>query len=103
MRTLAAERAVIVVAHRISTVQDADLIVVVDEGRIVDRGTHEELLTRSSLYQELVHGQSLRAPARRSAGTGPVDAGAAPSGAASSGGPRPTAPVAAPVAGAVAR
>ncbi|CAM5675108.1 ABC transporter ATP-binding protein OS=Streptomyces alboniger OX=132473 GN=CP975_31680 PE=4 SV=1 [Streptomyces alboniger] len=43
MRTLAAERAVIVVAHRISTVQDADLIVVVDEGRIVDRGTHEEL------------------------------------------------------------
>ncbi|WP_153182755.1 ABC transporter ATP-binding protein, partial [Streptomyces sp. E2N166] len=53
MRTLAAERAVIVVAHRISTVQDADLIVVVDEGRIVDRGTHEELLTRSTLYQEL--------------------------------------------------
>ncbi|MCF2434237.1 hypothetical protein LV779_02115 [Streptomyces thinghirensis] len=55
MRTLAAQRAVIVVAHRISTVQDADLIVVVDEGRIVDRGTHEELLTRSTLYQELVH------------------------------------------------
>ncbi|WDV51839.1 ABC transporter ATP-binding protein [Streptomyces coeruleorubidus] len=60
MRTLAAERAVLVVAHRISTVQDADLIVVMDEGRTVDRGTHEELLTRSALYQELVHGQSLR-------------------------------------------
>lgn len=60
MRQLSAERAVIAVAHRISTVQDADLIVVVDEGHIVDRGTHEELLTRSGLYQELVHGQALR-------------------------------------------
>ncbi|MFJ2609873.1 ABC transporter ATP-binding protein [Streptomyces sp. NPDC087425] len=60
MRSLAADRAVIVVAHRISTVQDADLIVVVDDGHIVDRGTHEELLSRSALYQELVHGQSLR-------------------------------------------
>ncbi|NUP24697.1 MAG: ABC transporter ATP-binding protein [Streptomyces sp.] len=69
MRTLAAERAVLVVAHRISTVQDADLIVVVDDGRIVDRGTHEELLSHSTLYQELVHGQSLR-------GGGPVTAGA---------------------------
>lgn len=72
MRTLAAERAVLVVAHRISTVQDADLIVVVDEGRTVDRGTHEELLTRSALYQELVHGQSLRGgAARRPAGGEP--------------------------------
>ncbi|MFE6595425.1 ABC transporter ATP-binding protein [Streptomyces sp. NPDC057781] len=94
MRTLAAERAVIVVAHRISTVQDADLIVVVDEGRIVDRGTHEELLTRSTLYQELVHGQSLRGPARRAAGTGPAGPAATPSGG-------PAASV--PVAGAVAR
>ncbi|MFJ8193920.1 ABC transporter ATP-binding protein [Streptomyces sp. NPDC096094] len=94
MRTLAAERAVIVVAHRISTVQDADLIVVVDEGHIVDRGTHEELLTRSTLYQELVHGQSLRGPARRGAGTGPTAPAATPSG-----GPAPSAPV----AGAVAR
>ncbi|GAA5205752.1 ABC transporter ATP-binding protein [Streptomyces thinghirensis] len=94
MRTLAAQRAVIVVAHRISTVQDADLIVVVDEGRIVDRGTHEELLTRSTLYQELVHGQSLRGPARRAAGTGPAGPAATPSG-----GPAESAPV----AGAVAR
>lgn len=100
MRALAAERAVIVVAHRISTVQDADLIVVVDEGHIVDRGTHEELLTRSALYQELVHGQSLRGgPARRAVGT-PVPVGAAspvsaPSvGAAPPGGPVPPAPVA---------
>ncbi|WP_371240528.1 ABC transporter ATP-binding protein [Streptomyces pimonensis] len=94
MRTLAAERAVIVVAHRISTVQDADLIVVVDEGYTVDRGTHEELLTRSGLYQELVHGQSLRDPARRADGAAPAAPGAAPSG-----GPVPSAPI----AGAVAR
>lgn len=67
MRQLAAERSVIAVAHRISTVQDADLIVVVDEGHIVDRGTHEELLTRSPLYQELVHGQTLRGGGPRSA------------------------------------
>ncbi|MEU1004675.1 ABC transporter ATP-binding protein [Streptomyces tibetensis] len=77
MRTLAEERSVLVIAHRISTVQDADLIVVVDEGRTVDQGTHEELLTRSALYQELVHGQSLRGGGvRRPAGGEPVPAGA---------------------------
>ncbi|MDH6193255.1 ABC-type multidrug transport system fused ATPase/permease subunit [Streptomyces sp. CZ24] len=94
MRTLAAERSVIVVAHRISTVQDANLIVVVDEGHIVDRGTHEELLTRSALYQDLVHGQSLRGPARRTADTSPADPAAT-----SSGGPVASASA----AGAVAR
>ncbi|WP_330175748.1 ABC transporter ATP-binding protein/permease [Streptomyces sp. NBC_01498] len=75
MRELSAERAVIAVAHRISTVQDADLIVVVDEGHIVDRGTHEELLTRSALYQELVHGQTLRGgDTPRAAAPAPVSA-----------------------------
>ncbi|MEU4682901.1 ABC transporter ATP-binding protein [Streptomyces xinghaiensis] len=74
MRDLAGERAVIAVAHRISTVQDADLIVVVDEGRIVGRGTHEELLLCCPRYVELVRGQVLRGggdpgPARR-AGVG---------------------------------
>jgi ATP-binding cassette subfamily B protein len=59
-------------------VQDADLIVVVDEGHIVDRGTHEELLTRSALYQELVYGQSLRGgTAKQPAGGEPVTAAAA--------------------------
>ncbi|MFD5898112.1 ABC transporter ATP-binding protein [Streptomyces sp. NPDC060366] len=75
MRELAADRSVIAVAHRISTVQDADLIVVVDEGHIVDRGTHEELLTRSALYQELVHGQTLRGgETRRAAADAVADA-----------------------------
>ncbi|MFC9744471.1 ABC transporter ATP-binding protein [Streptomyces niveus] len=78
MRELASERAVIAVAHRISTVQDADLIVVVDEGRIVDRGTHEELLTRSALYQELVHGQTLRGGRGQGAAPTPTDQPTAP-------------------------
>lgn len=47
----------IVVAQRISTVTDADRIVVLDEGRIVGLGTHEELLATSEVYQEIVTSQ----------------------------------------------
>lgn len=46
-------RTVIVIAHRLSTVQHADKIVLVDQGRIADTGTHEELHTRNSLYRKL--------------------------------------------------
>lgn len=52
-------RTTLVVAHRLSTVRHADRIVVVDRGRIVDQGTHDELLTRSGLYAELVRMQDL--------------------------------------------
>lgn len=100
MRQLAAERSVIAVAHRISTVQDADLIVVVDEGRIVDRGTHEELLTRSPLYQELVHGQTLRGGGPRSASataTAPATNGTAANGTAKSAAPVDPAATATPM------
>lgn len=48
---------VIIVAQRISTVADADQILVVDDGVIVDRGTHEELLTVSATYREIVESQ----------------------------------------------
>jgi ABC-type multidrug transport system fused ATPase/permease subunit len=46
-------RTTFIVAHRLSTISLADEIVVLDRGRIVDRGTHEELLDRSSLYEEI--------------------------------------------------
>jgi ABC-type multidrug transport system fused ATPase/permease subunit len=48
---------VVVIAHRLSTVRDADAIVVVEDGRIRARGTHEELLTRDALYLELANTQ----------------------------------------------
>ncbi len=50
---LAAERTTIVIAHRLATVRDADLIVVLEQGRIVASGTHDALLTSSPLYANL--------------------------------------------------
>ncbi len=46
-------RTTICIAHRLSTIQKADLIVVMDQGRIVEQGTHSELLTRGGHYQKL--------------------------------------------------
>ena len=49
---------VIIVGQRISSVRDADSILVMDKGRIVDQGTHEELLMRCSVYQEIAASQN---------------------------------------------
>ena len=53
---LAEGRTTIAIAHRLSTVRDADEIVVLDGGRIVERGTHDELLSAGGLYSRLVAG-----------------------------------------------
>jgi ATP-binding cassette, subfamily B, multidrug efflux pump len=52
-------RTVFVIAQRVSTVRDADLILVLDEGSIAARGTHEELLRESELYNEILGSQLL--------------------------------------------
>ena len=47
----------VVVAHRLSTVRDADRIVVLDKGQVVDEGTHEELTAQRGVYYKLVKNQ----------------------------------------------
>jgi ATP-binding cassette subfamily B protein len=55
LRHVLHSRTSIIIAHRIATVKDADLIVVMDEGRIVEQGTHHELVERGGLYAQMVH------------------------------------------------
>jgi subfamily B ATP-binding cassette protein MsbA len=57
LRTLMADRTTLVIAHRLSTVIDADRIVVLDGGRVEDVGRHAELLERSPVYSRLYRGQ----------------------------------------------
>ncbi|MBP2383666.1 ABC transporter ATP-binding protein [Brachybacterium sacelli] len=61
IRSAAAGRTVLIVAHRLATVADADQIVVLDAGRVTATGTHTELLNSSELYRDLAHHQLLAA------------------------------------------
>ncbi len=61
LERLVANRSTLIIAHRLSTVQHADLVLVLDQGKIVQRGTHQSLLADTGLYQTLVQHQLIRA------------------------------------------
>lgn len=69
LKTALAGRTSLVIAHRLSTIREASQILVVDKGRIRERGTHEELLTAGGLYAELYRTQFAQ---RRANGDMPV-------------------------------
>jgi ATP-binding cassette subfamily B protein len=53
LRVLLAERTAFIIAHRLSTIRDADLIVVLEHGRVIEQGSHDELLAKRGLYTSL--------------------------------------------------
>jgi ATP-binding cassette subfamily B protein len=57
LRPVTRDATVLIVAQRVSTIRDADLILVMEDGVVVDRGTHHELLAESPTYQEIVASQ----------------------------------------------
>jgi ABC-type multidrug transport system fused ATPase/permease subunit len=59
LRRVRQSRTVVIVAHRVSTVRDADLILVLADGRVVERGTHHELVGRDGPYAEMDRRQQL--------------------------------------------
>jgi len=63
-------RTTLVIAHRLSTIRNADLVLVIDQGRIIERGTHDELLARRGFYRDLYMSQLRREELLEEAQTG---------------------------------
>jgi ATP-binding cassette, subfamily B, multidrug efflux pump len=61
LRSIRKGRTVLIVSHRVSSVKDADHIVVLDDGRIIERGTHEQLVDRGGYYADLYRRQTIEA------------------------------------------
>ncbi|CUW32589.1 ABC transporter ATP-binding protein [Streptomyces reticuli] len=70
MKDIAQECALLVIAHRLSTVQHADHVVVLQDGRTAAGGRHEELLAGNALYRDLAAGQMLRSGGSRGSASG---------------------------------
>lgn len=54
------DRTSIVIAHRLNTIQQADVILVLEDGKIIEKGSHDSLLKQKGVYYELVHSQFRR-------------------------------------------
>ena len=65
LKRVAEKRTTLVIAHRLSTIVDADQILVLDQGRIVETGSHEELLGRNGLYADMWNRQLQEDQARK--------------------------------------
>jgi len=74
LRDALATRTSIIVSHRVSAIQNADVIVVLDEGRVVEQGDHATLLARGGLYAEMYDRQLLRDALEASLDETPLDA-----------------------------
>ena len=64
LETLMQGRTSLVIAHRLSTIEGADHIIVLDQGKIVERGPHRKLIKKSGMYSEL-HGAQVKTGKRR--------------------------------------
>ena len=80
LATMSLGRSVIVVAHRLSTVVDADRIIVLDQGRVVEQGTHAALLAAGGRYARMWARQQSEPESADDAGAGQIDAPHAPEG-----------------------
>ncbi|MCL2027502.1 MAG: ABC transporter ATP-binding protein, partial [Bacteroidales bacterium] len=62
LKALLQDRTAMIIAHRLSTIQYADEIMVIDNGEIIEKGTHHELINKDGLYKRLVDSQTFIKP-----------------------------------------